>query len=1053
MSMNETLIFDPLMCTLDARRCTVVRGRDWLSDPGAVLLRRYLPVLAVTAAPFTGPNGEGAPLNPLDQAAEWRALLRIVAATTEQQTEVSTRLALARLIPPTADDLRAVLRAGMELPNGLDAFRVVHVVAHGENDSITLEDVAGGEALLQAEQMAALFEESGVRVVVLEGCFSHRLAHRLIDTTPVQAVVGTRRRGYEAEAVAFWAAFYAQLTAGSSVRIAYRAALDAVGEGAERYELVANDDLHEIALDMPAARIRAALPLIADGMPPMVHVPQVVGFVGQRDELKRLEYFLFNGPHTLMALHGLGGIGKTWLAAAMVTRFGWQFPDGIRWFRCNAMTAAREVMTAIAQLLGLPAYAPGDEIAEAINERQALIVLDGVDSLESWAEQERLTTWLTSIGRNAPSRIVLVGRWINQLLPEEEDGYAQAVEVFDYREARTLAMRLAVERDLDALDVDTIDDFLEYTQYSPWLIHRGIEMIETLGIETALDLFAALGQSARDPVSNYLLHRVQALARAGDRALNVITRTQGLPDAFDAELVDSLVGDDAPEQVETLLREGLLWCTRQTATDTQCAQYQIAPDVRRFLTERMEPSREQQDLLDRQAIAYLARTWPAAEDARHTVWDTTYNTALDLAMQMRVNNVRTLIQRQLRPDINLDLDMMARILTISAPAFRAAGLAEEFIGYATGFHERLPEGSVVARLQIEMGNALSVMPGHADDAGYQFRTLVAASELDPVTSTQANRAYGQYLIATGQVVAAEKMLERVVNQLLDQRDPRTGTNTAHLAHDLANVLALQGHYGEALEYYELALRGFAALQAVVPAIRAQCDYSEALIHTNDPARAEDLLRRALQGAEQHHCLDLAAEVRVKLAELHTGRASSARRAHLAREERDELLAAEALLSAAITDGLTVGVAETLARRYLALGRAISRLERLDEALLHVRRGLDLFERSGQVLALAETLVMVGQLQMARGDSVLALDALHAALEHAHQNEQVDVMGQAAAVLVRVYQIRARHVPQAGSDFLEDTLARAQATLRRLDELRLDDQVAALDAIIAELDNT
>jgi hypothetical protein len=94
--------------------------------------------------------------------------------------------------------------------------------------------------------------------------------------------------------------------------------------------------------------------------------------------------------------------------------------------------------------------------------------------------------------------------------------------------------------------------------------------------------------------------------------------------------------------------------------------------------------------------------------------------------------------------------------------------------------------------------------------------------------------------------------------------------------------------------------------------------------------------------------------------------------------------------------------------------------------------------------------MVGQLQMARGNSVAALDALHEALDLAADLDESEIRAQAADVLVRVYQIRARYVPGADQQFLDDTLDRAHGTLDHLEELGLEKQVAMLNDVIARL---
>jgi hypothetical protein len=476
--MSDNLTPDPLTDALPWQDYTVINGRDVLSDPGMAQLRRYLPVLAVVAAPYAGLGGDDDPLNPLDRSGEWRALVRTLAATTELSKDSGVRLALVRLAPPTAARLSAALGVG-----GADAFPVVHLVCHGERDMLYLADEDGHEAYAVAEHVVNLFKPGSARLVVLDGGFSRRIGELLVAETPVQAVVGTRRRVNPDNALAFNARFYAELTGGADVREAFRAAVrelkDRPTGQADRYELVADDDLHEIALPLPEGNERAARPLLVESAARMDGVPSPAGFVGRRDMLDKLGEDIPASKLGVYVLHGPGGIGKSWLAAEFAGRFGWRFPDGVLWFSCRDVTTTQEVIARLAQLLELPAYLPLDDVLDALVTRRVLLVLDHVDAITSRAEQGRLGTLVHGIAAAGSSVIVTVRRLNERLLPGGE-GRTRTVDKFGPKDARTLAMRLAVERGIDVLDVDTIDDFLERTLSVPWLIAKGVELVGAL---------------------------------------------------------------------------------------------------------------------------------------------------------------------------------------------------------------------------------------------------------------------------------------------------------------------------------------------------------------------------------------------------------------------------------------------------------------------------------------------------------------------------------------------------------------------------------------------
>ncbi len=317
----------------------------------------------------------------------------------------------------------------------------------------------------------------------MEGCFSHRIAQLLLDETPVLAVTGTRRRVHPENMLTFGASFYAQITAAASVRTAYRAALGALERQpdpqVDRFELATREDRHEITLPLPEAHHRAPQPLIVESSVRSIGVPSWAGFAGRRAELTMLAEDIPAAGVRLLSLHGPAGIGKTWLAAEFVARFGWRFPDGVLWFACNPTTTAAEILAQVARLLGITGHpAPGD-VRAALDGRHALLALDGVDALASWAELERLGAWMRDLP--AGSCVILTARDLSNLLPRAGESRMHTVQPFVYKAARTLAMRLAVERGVESLDVDTIDDFLDRTRLWPWLIVRGVALIEALG--------------------------------------------------------------------------------------------------------------------------------------------------------------------------------------------------------------------------------------------------------------------------------------------------------------------------------------------------------------------------------------------------------------------------------------------------------------------------------------------------------------------------------------------------------------------------------------------
>lgn len=104
--------------------------------------------------------------------------------------------------------------------------------------------------------------------------------------------------------------------------------------------------------------------------------------IGREAELEALAEALREAR--LLSLLGIGGTGKTSLAAALVGRPAVQeaFPDGRRWVSLEPLRGRPELEATLAEALDAPLApesAPVDALAEAIGARRLLLVLDGCE--------------------------------------------------------------------------------------------------------------------------------------------------------------------------------------------------------------------------------------------------------------------------------------------------------------------------------------------------------------------------------------------------------------------------------------------------------------------------------------------------------------------------------------------------------------------------------------------------------------------------------------------------------------------------------------------------
>lgn len=1012
----------------------IADGRAAVEDPGAAALRRYLPVLAVIAAPYAAMSSGQDPLNPLDRVAEWDVMRAALRDATARAGAEAAPLALVRLTPPTSQQLAAALSHG-----GPDAYRVVHFVCYGERDMLYLEDENGHESYAVAEYVANVFKPGGALVAIFDGCFSEHMARLLVEQTGIQAVIGARRKLLPANARLFAAHFYAALAGGESIRRAYRGALAVLKQQpngqAERLEYVERDALDAVddpALPLPPPGGRASCPLEISGDPLLVNVPQHTGFVGRREQLSALAQDPPGEAPHLIAFHGAAGQGKSWLAAEYAGRFAWRYPSGVLWVTITGQTLAREIAAQVAQLVALPPYAPEDAVIDRLGREPALIVLDGVNRLDAAGERAALRAFLEKLGTRTQARVLLTAPDASDLLTPAVASRTVAVEHLPAKAARTLALRLAVERQVEALDVDTLDDFLERTHAIPWLIDHGVALARADGLDAALEELASYRPDMPDPLALYLRRRLTLLAGEAGSPVRLLVRAQHLSDAFDRALAGMLLGgaEQVEAQLEKLLTAGLL-----REEDGLLA---IPPEVRAQVAAFSPLNGARGDQVDGYVMRYLVQCWASAPERP-------LEAPLSRVEQAWLNNTRAVIRRQTRPDSTLPRAMVARLLVTAAPAYRRAGLADEFWRSAQPVRETLGEGPDYARLQIAMGEALSLLPERREEAGYLLQMTQALAGVDRNVLASASRAYGEHLLALGEIDAAEETIGAALKALLAGKSASVRVAAA-LAESWARALIAQRRRRAALSRYEAALAGYRQAGLIERAAAMQRDLAEALLRLGEVDRAIAVLKDALSAPCGIEPPLLRGQILVRLGLAHLVRAAHAHRLGRTAERDAAWSAAEGHLRAALPDLLTGSAGDDLAQVFHELGRLLARRGELDEATSLAERSRALYERLGDAPHLAGVLLTLGKLRIASGAPGDALPLIYRALAIANEVYAPALASSAADLIVRAHQLDARHVLTGQGAERDPVLARLEQSREVLARHQVGRQLAALESV-------
>ncbi len=185
----------------------------------------------------------------------------------------------------------------------------------------------------------------------------------------------------------------------SSLRGHIRALRQALAAGGDNTEYIRNVSGRGYFLTVPPA---APPPEpVASQSPLPRHLTPLIGRDG---ELAELVGSL--GRHRLVTIVGMGGMGKTRLAAELGRRVAADFPDGVRYVDLAPLADPGAIVSAIAVALGIPSRSAGiDVLALAIGAQRLLLIFDNCEHVAADAaaligallsRTERLTVLATS---------------------------------------------------------------------------------------------------------------------------------------------------------------------------------------------------------------------------------------------------------------------------------------------------------------------------------------------------------------------------------------------------------------------------------------------------------------------------------------------------------------------------------------------------------------------------------------------------------------------------------------------------------------------------------
>lgn len=539
-------------------------------------LKRYLRILAVIASPFSRVGSSKAAY--IDLSLSWRNLASAIAQHPLEGDSVP--VALVRLAPSTAANLDQTLETG---------YQIVHLMAHSSSDMLYLETEHGLEDRLTASRLAAIFAGKEVDIVVSHQPLGLALTEAL--QAHVKAIVQPNTRPSEALIQLFDTRFYGRLSNGDDLNKAFEAAqLVLPSNSGIRYTLLGDATLERP--ENPAEK-----PLIDPSLPRLKNVPVNLGFIGRSLALREVSEVTHDGAVRQMAIYGLGGIGKSWLAAEFVARYGWRFPDGILWMRISEQTKSEDIIGQLLALLELPASTSPGNLRTLLRNRSVLVVLDQANEWLDRLEIGELADFVARLDPVSGTRFIVTAWSSVEPLTHTSGTRSFILTEMTEDDARHLVEYLIEAHDLEAdfnAVPDAIDRLLAHTHQTPWLIREAIELIKLDGLESTLEDLQSYPENV---VSHLMFYVGRQVERLEADSLLFLTRLQGIPDSFDRDLAQAISETDTRDILRNLLRRNLL--------RREGRLYNLPATVRSYLRRRHPLSDAVQDRIDESVIKHM----------------------------------------------------------------------------------------------------------------------------------------------------------------------------------------------------------------------------------------------------------------------------------------------------------------------------------------------------------------------------------------------------------------------------------------------------------------
>ncbi len=450
---------------------------------------------------------------------EWQSIAR---AFAHQPISVT----LTRLFPSTVVNLFHTLHTYHR------KFDILHFIGHGNIDGICLENEVGGEAFIDAKELAQAVQESYIPLVVLNVCESENPAS-LLSAVGVQTVIGMIESIYDDHAAIFARELYSVLAAGQSVERSMERAREVLNQigGDDQIPTVFGDTSLSFSKDLsPVTKAKTIIQKM-----PNNNLLYSGSFLGRYRDLRIGMQFIADPGCCVIQITGIGGVGKTALCSQLGQRSAWRFFGGILWLKGDELTSSLEELIVSGARLVLKMEDPQNEAARDItdlndvytlmNSRPVLVIIDDVERLPQNIIKD-INLFLTRLNPLVGSKVIICSRGpIVDLETHSNVGLIQ-LDNLDLDSAVQFAQiqaHLQNNVEIELLSEDRLKQLLKRIDCNPKMIQLMLGFTKAVGFDECQIAIEELSGPIPEMLNELIGHIVDSLGQTDTELLQFLT--------------------------------------------------------------------------------------------------------------------------------------------------------------------------------------------------------------------------------------------------------------------------------------------------------------------------------------------------------------------------------------------------------------------------------------------------------------------------------------------------------------------------------------------------